>query len=125
MVKLVLLFAAFSGAISVGLGAFGAHALKGRLEDYGNLSIFQTAVQYQFYHTIVLLFIGLFLVKFPSSALTTAAYSMMIGISIFSGTLYVLSIFNIKWLGAVTPLGGLALIVGWIFLFLAIWKSNF
>lgn len=122
MVKFVLLFSAISGALSVGLGAFGAHALKDRLEGFGNLATFQTAVQYQFYHTIALLFIGLFMLKFPSQSLNISAYAMMIGILIFSGSLYVLSIFNIRWLGAVTPIGGLALILGWVFLFVAIWK---
>lgn len=124
MVKLVLLFSAISGVLSVGLGAFGAHALKGRLESFGNLATFQTAVQYQFYHTLALLFIGLFMSRFPSQSLNTSAYCMMAGMVIFSGSLYILSIFNIKWLGAVTPLGGLGLIVGWAFLAVAIWRTE-
>ena len=125
MVKLVLLVSAASGAISIGLGAFGAHALKGRLENYGNLPTFQTAVQYQFYHTITLLLIGLLMMKIPNQWLSTSSYFMMGGILLFSGSLYTLSIFNIKWLGAITPIGGLGLILGWACLFIGVWQAKF
>ncbi len=125
MAKLVLIFASLSGAIAVGLGAFGAHALKSKLERFGNLNTYNTAVQYHFYHTLALLFIGFLLTKYSNQWLTISSYSMMLGILIFSGSLYVLAITNIKWLGAITPIGGLGFIGGWIFLALAIWQIKF
>ncbi len=125
MAKLVLIFASISGALAVGLGAFGAHALKAKLESSGNLDTYNTAVQYQFYHTIVLLFIGFLMTKYSSQWLTTSSYAMMLGIIIFSGSLYVLAITNIKWLGAITPIGGLGFICGWAFLAVAISQIKF
>lgn len=125
MAKLVLIFSAISGAIAVGLGAFGAHALKERLESTGNLATYQTAVQYQFYHTIALLLIGILMTKHSVQWLNYSAYLMMTGIIIFSGSLYILAIGNIKWMGAITPIGGLAFILGWSCLAFAIWKTGF
>ncbi|MEQ9403691.1 MAG: DUF423 domain-containing protein [Cyclobacteriaceae bacterium] len=125
MAKLVLFFSAFSGAIAVGLGAFGAHALKANLESTGNLTTYQTAVHYQFYHTLALLIIGLLLTRYPNQWLNYSGWLMMVGIVIFSGSLYFLAIFNIKWLGAITPIGGLGLIMGWGCLALAIWQIKF
>ncbi len=125
MAKLILLFASISGAIAVGLGAFGAHALKPRLEKLGNLETFNTAVQYHFYHTLALLFIGFMMTRYPNQWLTVSAYSTMAGIIVFSGSLYVLAIGNIKWLGAITPIGGLGFIIGWVSLAVGIWQLKF
>jgi len=125
MVKLVFFFAAISGALSVGLGAFGAHALKSKLESYGNLATYTTAVQYQVYHTLALLIVGLIMTKYTNQWLTVSSYFMMGGVIIFSGSLYILAVTNIKWLGAITPLGGLGLIMGWICLALAFWQIKF
>ena len=122
MHKLFIQFAAMSGALSVALGAFGAHALKERLTNAGYLDTFQTAVSYQMYHTLALLGIGLLALKYPSGLLQYSGYGMMIGIIVFSGSLYVLCFTGIKWLGAVTPLGGLAFIAGWVLLFIAVLK---
>lgn len=111
--------------IAVGLGAFGAHALKPKLEAEGTLATFQTAVQYQFFHTLALLFIGLMMTKYSQSWLTYSGYAMMVGVVIFSGSLYLLCFTGQKWLGAITPIGGVGFIIGWLFLLLAILKLNF
>jgi len=125
MIKLTLIFATISGILSVGLGAFGAHALKDKLETSGLLSTYQTAVQYQFYHTLALLAIGLLMTKYTSQWLNYSSYLMMAGIIVFSGSLYVLSLSGVKWLGAITPLGGLAFILGWGCLLVALLKTSF
>lgn len=122
MHKLFLQFAAISGAIAVALGAFGAHALKEKLTTNGYLDTYQTAVAYQFYHTLALIGIGLLAMKYTSTWINYAGYSMMVGILIFSGSLYILCFTGIKWLGAITPIGGLAFILGWVFLLVAITK---
>jgi len=119
MHKLFIQFAAISGVIAFGLGAFGAHALKEKLTNAGYLDTYQTAVSYQFYHTLALLIIGMVSLKYPSTMVNYSGYAMMTGIVIFSGSLYVLCLSGIKWLGAITPLGGLAFIAGWVLLFLA------
>lgn len=125
MIKLFLSFASISGILAVGLGAFGAHALKSKLETNGYLATYQTAVQYHFYHTLALIFIGFLLMKIPNQWLHYSGYSMMIGLILFSGSLYTLSISGIKWLGAITPLGGLFFILGWFFLLMAVLKTDF
>jgi uncharacterized membrane protein YgdD (TMEM256/DUF423 family) len=125
MTKLILSFASISGMLAVGLGAFGAHALKAKLETNGYLSTYQTAVQYHFYHTLALVLIGFLMIKTPSTWLNYAGYSMMIGMILFSGSLYTLSISGIKWMGAITPIGGLFFIAGWFFLLMAVIKTNF
>jgi len=113
MHKLIFIFSALSGMLGVGLGAFGAHALKDKLIGLGHLQTYQTAVHYQFYHTLALLAIGMLLLKFESAWLQYAANAMMFGIVVFSGSLYVLSLTGIRWLGAVTPIGGVAFLIGW------------
>ena len=124
MIKLTLIFSAISGMLSVGLGAFGAHALKGKLEASGHLSTYQTAVQYQFYHTLALLGVGLLALTLPESPLLkSSGWLFTVGLVVFSGSLYVLSLTGLRWLGAVTPLGGLAFIAGWVCLAAAAWKS--
>lgn len=123
MHKLFLQFAAISGFIAVSLGAFGAHALKTKLEASGYLDTYHTAVSYQFYHTLALLAIGLLAMKYPSTLISYSGYSMMIGMIIFSGSLYLLCFTGIRWLGAITPIGGLGFLAGWLLLFIAILKS--
>ena len=113
-VKQILQLAGISGAIAVGLGAFGAHSLEALLIQNGRLDTFQTAVNYHFYHTLALFGIGVLAsVKPDWKGISFAAWSMVLGILIFSGSLYVLSLTGITWLGAITPLGGLAFILGW------------
>ena len=122
MGRLFLTLAAVSGFLAVSLGAFGAHALKNRLDEY-SLSVYQTAVEYQFYHTLALLAVGLLCLWHPQSALLrSSGIAFILGICVFSGSLYVLSVTGIRGLGAITPLGGLAFLVGWACLALATWR---
>ena len=123
MHKFFLLFASASGLIAVGLGAFGAHALKPKLVEAGSFETYQTAVNYQFFHTLALLAIGILAIRQPSTMLNYSGISMMVGTVIFSGSLYILCFTGIKWLGAVTPIGGLAFIIGWLLLFIAVSKT--
>ena len=110
------------GALGVAAGAFGAHALKSRLDDYA-LGVYQTAVQYHFYHSLALLAVGIIALGQPSSALLrSAGWLFLLGIVVFSGSLYLLSFSGVRWLGAVTPLGGLAFIAAWACLAAASWK---
>ncbi len=112
------------GALAVMIGAFGAHALKGTLENTGRLETFETAVKYQFYHVLALLLLGVLMSKFDHRFLNYAGYSFIIGMVIFSGSLYILCLTNVgKW-GAVTPVGGLFLIAGWVLMFLGIFKNS-
>lgn len=98
----------------MGLGAFGAHGLEAILVENGRLDTFQTAVNYHFYHTLVLLGIGILAsVKPQWKGFSITAWCMILGILIFSGSLYVLSLTGITWLGATAPLGGLSFILGW------------
>jgi uncharacterized membrane protein YgdD (TMEM256/DUF423 family) len=121
MIRVFLLLAALSGFISVGLGAFAAHGLKGRLSsDY--LAIFQTGVQYQFIHTLALLGVALLALHAPSRALTAAGWLFVGGILLFSGSLYLLTLSGTGKLGIVTPLGGLAFLGGWACLGIAAWR---
>lgn len=116
----ILLFAAVSGFIAVAFGAFGAHALAAKLTPE-RLQTWQTAVQYQFYHTLVLLalsLVGLFFSESISSPqlLVYACYTAIAGILVFSGSLYILCLSGLSWLGAVTPIGGLFFLSAWVFL---------
>lgn len=112
--KRILQLAGLSGAIAVGLGAFGAHGLEALLIQNGRLDTFQTAVNYHFYHTLALLGIGILAALKPNwNGISFTAWCLVLGIIIFSGSLYALSLSGITWLGAITPLGGLAFIIGW------------
>jgi uncharacterized membrane protein YgdD (TMEM256/DUF423 family) len=116
MPSLFIALAAINGFIAVGLGAFAAHGLKNRLpEDL--LAIFQTGVQYQMYHALALFGVGLLAMQLSDSALLRASgWAFVVGIVIFSGSLYVLSLSGIRWLGAITPIGGVAFLIGWALL---------
>ncbi|TCO75301.1 DUF423 domain-containing protein [Chromatocurvus halotolerans] len=122
MARLFITLGAFAGLLAVTVGAFGAHALRGRLDDYAR-DIFETAVQYHFYHSLALLAVGLLAVSAPdSSLLRSSGWLFVIGLFLFSGSLYALSLTGVKWLGAITPLGGLAFIAGWGCLAAVGWK---
>jgi uncharacterized membrane protein YgdD (TMEM256/DUF423 family) len=131
MAKTYLLIAALNGFIAVALGAFGAHGLKQRLSA-DMLAIYQTGVQYHFYHTFALVAVALLLLHLPLTNMALTNISLVnalrwsgilftVGMVIFSGSLYVLSITGIRWLGAITPLGGLAFLAGWLLLARAAW----
>lgn len=116
--KFFILSGAILGLLGVALGAFGAHALRATLTASGRLDTFETAVKYQFYHAIALVLIGILLQQFGSNPATArllgwAGNSMLGGVLIFSGSLYVLCATGITWLGAITPIGGVLMIVGW------------
>jgi uncharacterized membrane protein YgdD (TMEM256/DUF423 family) len=123
MARLFLCIAAVSGFLAVALGAFGSHALRGRLDDYA-LSVFQTAVQYHFFHTFALLAVALLCRGEPSPSrwLIGSGTAFVAGLLIFCGSLYLLSITGQRWLGAVTPIGGLGFLAGW--LSLAYWATS-
>ena len=122
MAKLFITLASLSGILAVVFGAFGAHALKGKLDDQA-LKVFETAVQYHFYHTFALLVVGVIALNQPQTVLLkSSGWLFVIGILVFSGSLYLLSLTGVRWLGAITPLGGLALIAGWGCLAAAGWK---
>ena len=108
----ILLTASVLGLFAVGLGAFGAHALKATLTMTGRADTYDLAVRYQFYHTLALLATGILIEKFPS--LKISAILFIIGTIIFSGSLYILSLTNQTMWGAVTPIGGIFLMAGWI-----------
>ncbi|MCU7960868.1 MAG: DUF423 domain-containing protein [gamma proteobacterium symbiont of Bathyaustriella thionipta] len=117
--RFILSTAAISGFLSVAIGAFGAHALRGQLDEQA-AQIFATAHDYQISHTLALLFIGLLLRENASKKLTAAAVFMLAGILLFSGSLYVLAISGIKWVAIITPLGGFCFLLGWLLLLLGI-----
>ena len=105
---------AFSAAVAVTLGAFGAHGLKGH-QPPSVLDTFQTGVLYHFYHSLGLILIGVIVpVSKPSAMLSAAGWLMLAGMLLFSGSLYVLSTTGIRSIGIVTPLGGVALIFAWL-----------
>lgn len=117
--KLIVVLAAIYGGTGVALGAFGAHALRGRLEPR-LLETFQTGVQYQLIHAAVLLAIALLLEQWGRSlALDIAAWAVVAGVLLFSGSLYGLVLTDMRWLGPVTPVGGVCFIAGWIALLVA------
>jgi uncharacterized membrane protein YgdD (TMEM256/DUF423 family) len=109
--KLILLLGAIAGFSAVALGAFAAHGLRGRLSP-DMLAIFETGVRYQMYHGLAL--IGLAAVADRSPALSAAAWCFVAGMLIFSGSLYGLSVSGARWLGAITPIGGVAFLAGWL-----------
>ncbi|MBD2182359.1 DUF423 domain-containing protein [Planktothrix sp. FACHB-1355] len=114
MTNIFLSVAAILGGLSVALGAFGAHALKEKLTER-SLEIFETGVRYQMYHALALLLVALLLTRaeIPQTSLIASGFAFIAGVVIFSGSLYALSLSGVKWLGAITPLGGVAFIVGW------------
>ena len=128
MNKTFLITAAIIGALSVALGAFGAHGLKDKLNEY-TLGIFETAVRYQFYHMFALLTVGLLFQSYNNGWMLWSGRLFIAGMILFCGSLYLLTYFiannneSMKWLGAVTPFGGLCFIAGWVCIAIGIVKS--
>ncbi|HYG02075.1 MAG TPA: DUF423 domain-containing protein [Chryseosolibacter sp.] len=110
--------------LSVALGAFGAHALKNTLIENGRVETYELAVRYQFFHALALIASGILLKIGYSARIRTASMCFGIGIIVFSGSLYILSLTGITILGAVTPLGGVAFLAGWLFMLLAVVRSK-
>jgi uncharacterized membrane protein YgdD (TMEM256/DUF423 family) len=121
--KLLLIISSFMMALAIAIGAFGAHGLKSYLDQYG-LDIYAKASSYEFYNTL-----GLFIIVFISTILKNntltirAYYFVLIGMLIFSFSLYILAVTKIMWLGAITPIGGSLMIIGWLMLAYSIRKN--
>ncbi len=122
-IRRFLLIASFMMVINILIGAFGAHGLKPYLDDYGTI-IYNKAVDYSFYNTL-----GLFAISFIATQIkdiqqiAIGYYFVFVGTLIFSFSLYILSLTKIFWLGAITPIGGTLMIIGWIFVFFGIYKN--
>lgn len=128
MHKRFLQAAAITGALAVALGAFGAHGLK-KLLDAELLQVFETAVRYQFYHVFALLAAGMLYKEFPGKFQKWAGNLFITGMLLFSGSLYLLCYVKyaglpLSWIGAITPVGGVAFIAGWLLLFMAVAKKH-
>ena len=117
------LLGALCAFLAVAAGAFGAHALRDRLSQE-SLAIFETAARYQMYHALALLAAAWVANRWPGSAARAAGWLFATGIIVFSGSLYLLSITGSQWLGAVTPLGGIALLGGWLALAWAVARGG-
>ncbi len=118
-----IVLGAASAFLSVAAGAFGAHALRARLSA-DMQTIFETGARYHMYHSLGLIVIGLFAAQRPSPLLQGAGWAMLVGIVLFSGSLYALALSGIRVLGAITPLGGLGFLAGWGLLALAAWRQT-
>lgn len=124
MAKVFLALGSFSAASCVVLGAFAAHGLKARLAEHA-VAAFQTGVQYQFYHSLGLILLGLLMLQLHVNGgmLKYAGFLMVAGMVLFSGSLYALSLLSWKWLGPITPLGGLAFILAWLAMGVGVLRS--
>lgn len=124
MKRTAFLAGAIYGFLGVALGAFGAHALEDLLEANGYVEVFETGTRYHMIHALLLLAIGLMLEHRPSRWLNIATFSASIGIPFFAGSLYLLSTLNLKWMGAITPIGGLCFLIAWACIFLHFFQKN-
>ena len=123
MVKFWFISTAIFGFLSVALGAFGAHILMYTIDDYGK-SIYEKAVLYQMFHTMALFAVGVMQHFNKETSFSVAGWGFLAGIILFSGSLYLLATTGIKWLGAVTPIGGVAFLFGWFWLVVSIIKAR-
>lgn len=117
------MLAAVFGMGAVAAGAFGAHALRSRLSE-PMLQVFETAARYQMYHALALLAAAWAVERWGGTAAVAAGWAFVVGMVVFSGSLYLLAVTGARWLGAITPLGGAALLVGWAMLGLAAWRGG-
>lgn len=124
MNRTLVIAAGLFGAVGVALGAFGAHGLSTLLDANNHAGTYQTATQYLLVHTLALLFTAIAVQEWPGTLTRWAGYLFIIGILLFSGSLYLLSVLNLSILGAVAPFGGAALIAGWLALGLAAWRHQ-
>ena len=116
------LWGAVLAGLAVAFGAFGAHALRARLSP-ADLEIFETGVRYQMYHALALLGVAWALGRVPGTLVSSAGWLLVAGVLVFSGSLYVLVLTDTRWLGAVTPIGGVALLAGWLLLALGLYRG--
>ena len=122
MERIFIIVGALSAFVGVAAGALGAHALKSRMSAE-MLSIFEVGVRYQMYHAFALIATAWVQAKWPSSIVIAGGWFFIIGTILFSGSLYLLSMSGIKWFGAITPLGGLSFLAGWLCLAWGAWKA--
>lgn len=121
--KLFLLIGAINGFLAVALGAFGAHGLEGKLSEKA-IATWEKAVDYQMFHTMALFVTGLLLAKFPNvSSLAAAGWLFLIGIILFSGSLYIYSLTSVKTFAMITPIGGVAFLIGWVLIGIAVMRN--
>ena len=114
---------ALLACLAVALGAFAAHALRFRLAP-DMLGIFEVGVRYHMYHALALLAVAWAVSRWPESTAGTAGWAFIIGVIIFSGSLYLLSFTGVRWFGAITPIGGVAFLLGWLLLAWAAWRAG-
>ena len=124
MEKSFLIAASIFGFLAVAIGAFGAHGLSAYFEDHPDLEDnYHTAVLYQMFHVVGLIAVAWAAAQWDQSAFTWSGYAFIAGILLFSGSLYILSLTGIRWLGAITPLGGISFLAGWALLAIGVWRS--
>jgi uncharacterized membrane protein YgdD (TMEM256/DUF423 family) len=123
--RFFLSLGAILAGLSVAFGAFASHALKTKLDDRA-LSIFETGARYQMYHALALILVSILMTHAELSQpfLTASGTAFLIGIALFSGSLYGLSLTGVKWLGAIAPLGGTAFLIGWVCLAIVAWSTK-
>lgn len=125
MVRVFVVLASMFGFLGVAIGAFGAHGLKKHFETHPDLLvIFETGVKYHMYHALALLGVAWAASRWGGALLHWSGYLMVFGVIVFSGSLYALSVSGVRGFGAITPVGGLALLVGWLLLGLGAWKGQ-
>lgn len=124
MQRQFIILAAIFGGLGVGLGAFGAHGLADVLAATGRAATFETASRYHMYHALALLGVAWLGTQVTSRAVAWAGYAFVAGIVFFSGSLYVLAIFDVGIMGAVAPIGGTAFVLGWVCIGVAAWQSK-
>jgi uncharacterized membrane protein YgdD (TMEM256/DUF423 family) len=122
MERIFMLTGAASAFLAVAAGAFGAHVLKARLTAE-MLSVFEVGVRYHMYHAIGLIAVAWACTKWPDAATSAAGWLFIIGTVIFSGSLYALALTGVRWLGVITPLGGIAFLGGWLSLAWGVWRN--
>lgn len=123
MSRFFLIAGALSAFIAVGMGAFGAHGLRQKLSPE-DLDIFEVGARYQMYHALAMVLVGVAAERWPRGELAIGGWCFLIGTVIFSGSLYALTLSGSRWLGAVTPIGGVAFLLGWLSLAWAAWRAG-
>ena len=121
--RIFITSAAISGFLATCLGAFGAHALKSKI-SMDMLAVYQIGVSYQFYHSLALLLLGLLMIHYDNKYLRLSGVMFGVGILLFSGSLYLLAITSVHFLGMVTPIGGLCFLAGWLLLCLGMNRTK-
>ncbi len=111
--RILVLIGTLYGFLSVALGAFGAHLLEGKLSENA-LSMWEKAVHYQMFHALIIITTGLVLIKYESSALVFAGWAFVLGVLLFSGSLYTYATTGVRMLAMITPFGGVLFLIGWI-----------